>query len=691
MFLVIAEKPSVAKTISQVIGAYQNEEGYLKGRDCMVSWCVGHLAEYAQPEAYGSQYEKWDFGTLPINPRVWKLLVSADKRKQFDVLRELLNRPDVEYVVNACDAGREGELIFQRVYELSKSSLPVKRLWISSMEDTAIQDGFANLKNGKEYENLCRAAICRAQADWLVGINGTRAYTTTYHKKLTVGRVQTPTLFMLVEREKQIRNFQKEKYFNVSLDCDGLSVRKEKIFDKEAADRLTAACMGAEALVQEVTVKGRTEKPPKLYDLTSLQRECNRFYGYSAKQTLDLVQSLYEKKLVTYPRTDSQYLSDDMEDTAGKVIGIVLEKYDIDPFSYPAKPSVRLVLNSGKVTDHHAIIPTAELAKCQLSSLPEKEQKVLKAIALHLLCATAESYRYDETDVLVLCQGEEFRAKGKTIREEGWKNLEARYRGEKEKGTEGLSLPPVEKGQKFKEVKVKATEHFTSPPKRFSEDTLLSAMETAGNQEFDKETEKKGLGTPATRASIIEKLVSCGYALRKGKQIAATDSGMELISVLPEFLTSAKLTAEWENQLLLMEKGKVRSEEFLSGIEELVGQMLDGCRALALEERQRFQSREEIGTCPVCGNPVYEGKKNFYCGNRECRFALWKENRYLESMKKKLDKKMAQELLNQGRTHVCRLYSAKKDSYFDADILLDLSDGRANFKMEFPKGGKKKK
>lgn len=688
MYLVLAEKPSVSQTIGKVIGAYKRENGYLEGRDCIVSWCLGHLAEYAPPEQYDEKYQSWKLEDLPILPEKWKLNVSKEKEEQFEVLRELLNRKELEYVVNACDAGREGELIFHRVYELSGSTLPVKRLWISSMEDSAILEGFEHLKDGSAYENLRHASISRAQADWLIGMNATRAFTASYCHKLTVGRVQTPTLAMLAERDAQIKGFQKQKYFHVELDCGDMTVSSEKIQLAEEAERIQAGCNGREAVVSEVHIAGKTVNPPKLYDLTTLQRESNRLCGYTAKETLDFVQSLYEKKLITYPRTDSQYLSEDMEDTAKVVIAVILKKYEIDPFSYPQEPSVKKILDSSKVTDHHAIIPTAEVMGYSLKELKTGEKNLLFLIAMRLLCATAPVHRYEETELAVSCNGEIFQVKGKVITENGWKEMEEWCRERltgKEVTRESMSLPAVEKGEKYENVKASITEHFTSPPKPYSEDTLLSAMETAGNKEFEEGTEKKGLGTPATRAAIIEKLITSGYAQRKGKQLLPTDKGMELIAVVPDYLKSASMTAEWENQLLKMEKGEVRPEDFQKEIVELISMVLDECRCLTKEELQRFRVKEQIGICPVCGSPVYEGKQNFYCCSRECGFALWKENRYLSGMKKTVNKKMAEELLEKGRTFVKGLYSARKDTTFDAYLLMEVEEERAKFSLEFPK------
>ena len=697
MYLVISEKPSVSQSIGKVIGAYKKEDGYLEGRDCVVSWCLGHLAEYVSPEIYDDSYHMWKFEDLPIVPNPWQLAVAKDKKKQYQILKKLLNRNDFDYVVNACDAGREGELIFKRVYDLSGSKLPVKRLWISSMEDKAIQDGFSKLKDGSEYENLAEASVCRAKADWLIGMNATRALTTSYGKKLIVGRVQSPTLSMLAERSNQIQNFQKQKYFNVSLKLDGLIAEKQKIQFEEEAEEICEKCNGQTATVQKISTAEKTINPPRLYDLTSLQREANRHYGLTAQQTLNCAQSLYEKKLTTYPRTDSQFLTEDMKDNAEKVIALVKKKYGFDnPFDETTlSVNIGRVLNNKKVSDHHAIIPTLEIEKKENVSLSKDEGRVLYLIVIRLLEAVGEPHRYVDTEVTVECMGELFLAKGKEIKNLGWKALEEQIRdfGESNADTEdSMAIRPVSEGEQFYGAKAKKSEHYTSPPKAYSEDTLLAAMENAGNKEFDPEAERKGLGTPATRASIIEKLIHSGYAKRKGKQIQPTEDGMVLSLVLPEYLKSVTMTAEWENQLLEMEQGKVSPKQFMEGIERLIRKVLDECLELSEEERNRFREKKEaIGVCPVCGSPIYEGKKNFYCSSKECSFALWKENRYLESMKKRIDLQSASQLLENGRCSMRNLYSAKKDKYFDADLLMKVKDGRAEFSLEFSnsKGGGK--
>ena len=700
--LVIAEKPSVARTIAGVLVCEDKKDGYLEGPDSVVSWCFGHLAEYAMPEAYDERYRKWSLETLPIIPDRWKLEVTEDKAKQFKVLKDLLNSREFSYVVNACDAGREGELIFNRVYELSGSMLPVKRLWISSMEDSAIREGFRTLKGAEEYRNLADASVCRAQADWLVGMNASRAFTKVYDYRLSVGRVQTPTLAMLVDREVAITGFQKEQYFitHLLIDSQGhqIDAVSEHFNSREEANRLAGMCEGRTAMVTSLDRQTKTAAPPKLYDLTTLQRDANRLFGYTAAKTLECAQSLYENKLITYPRTDSNYLTDDMEQTARDVIAVSREIY---PFlSADSSNETGRLLNSKKVSDHHAIIPTMEIRNADLSGLSAEEKNVLILIAARLICAAGRRHVYETVKATLQCCGYSFTASGKSVKEPGWKTVEdamkKQCRADAENGSdnqdasgEGQDLSTLYKGASFSPAHTKVSEHLTQPPKHFTEDTLLAAMERAGSSEMEADVERKGLGTPATRAGIIDKLIQSKYAVRKKKQVIATDAGKQLVSVLPDYLKSAKMTADWENQLLMIERGQYDSRLFMSGITDMLRKMLDECRQIDRDERNRFgthKEREVIGTCPVCGAPVYEGKQNFYCSNRDCRFVLWKENRYLEKMQKKLDAGMVRDLLAKGKTRVKDLYSVKKDKLFTADLLMEWEDGRAKFSLDFQKG-----
>ena len=693
MELVIAEKPSVAQSIAAVLGATQRKDGYLEGNEYLVSWCVGHLVELAQPESYEEAWKKWSYESLPIIPQEWQHEVKSDTKAQYQILKKLMHDDRVDAVVCATDAGREGELIFRLTYNMAGCRKPMKRLWISSMEESAIRDGFHNLRPGSDYDNLYHSALCRQEADWLVGINGTRLFTVLYGgKALKVGRVQTPTLAMLVDRESKIINFKKEAYYKVSLSDGKLAVISENIQSETEAEELRKLCDGTEAVVTRVKREQKKISPPKLYDLTSLQREANRFFGYTAQKTLDMLQELYEEKMVTYPRTDSQYVTEDMKET---VKMLAKGMTDFLPFleSGQTGENIDRVVNNAKVSDHHAILPTKETIEKGMGGLSSGKKNLLMLIGQQLVQATGEDYLYEQTEIFVQCKEHEFAAKGKLPVQMGFKEVEEAFRKycvkdkKSDEPDNKAKLPEgYKEGRTLASVKAEKSTHYTAPPKMFTEDTLLAAMETAGNREFDSETEKKGLGTPATRANIIEKLVSSGYAERKGKQILPTVAGCELIHVMPENLKSASLTAEWENQLLMMEKGKIQEDEFMDGIVSMITEILSVCRAIPEEERNRFQTaREVIGKCPVCGSDVYEGKTNYYCADRNFPFALWKANRFLESMKKSMDKKMAVELLKKGRTHVKGLYSQKKDSKFDADLVLGVEDGKARFSLEFPK------
>lgn len=679
-YLVIAEKPSVSKSIAKVIGAYRQEDGYLEGGDCVVSWCLGHLAEYAAPEHYDERYENWRFEDLPILPVEWKLLVHNTKKPQFNVLRKLLRSKKFDYVVNACDAGREGEAIFRRVYALAGSNLPIKRLWISSMEDAAIQQGFENLKDGAAYDNLFAASECRAKADWLIGMNGTRAFTKKYGRKQTIGRVQTPTLAMLTERQAKIQNFVKEPYYKVELSGAGVVAVSEQMVQEQDADTVQAACDGQCAVVGSIERKRVEKKPPKLYDLTTLQREANRYYGLTASQTLQAVQELYEEKLVTYPRTDSQFVTEDMRKTVESLV-LALDG---------AAADVSCVINNSKVTDHHALLPTMQGVKCNKAKLSETKQKILSLIIWKLVQAVQPSFIYEDVLVTVCCQGQNFTAKYKEILQPGYTAKSIPF-VESEKDKEVPIPKKLEQGMVIPVVRAEKKQGFTSPPKVYTEDTLLSAMETAGNKEFEKDTEKKGLGTPATRAAILEKLVSSGYVQRKGKQMIPTEDGVAAIRNIPDYLKSASMTAEWENDLLRMERGEIKPHDFMRGIHGLLDKMLADLRQIPTVAAAPHHNKVSVGSCPVCGNPVHESKLSFCCADRSCKFALWKESRYLANMRKTLDKKMAVDLLKKGRTHVKDFYSAKKDKTFAADLVMRVEDGRAQYSLEFPKAPMKKK
>ena len=689
MILVIAEKPSVAQSIAKVLGATSRRDGYLEGNNYIVSWCIGHLVELADASSYDERYAKWRYEDLPIVPEEWLYEVPKDKAQQFKVLRDLMKDKRVTELVCATDAGREGELIFRLVYNKAGCTKPFKRLWISSLEDSAIREGFAHLRDSSEFDQLYEAALCRSKADWIVGINDTRLFTTLYHKKLVVGRVQTPTLAMLAERDGKISTFKKEKYFNVHVSGGNLTADMEKVKTEDEAKTIAAACDKKQAVVSSVKRETKTVNSPKLYDLTTLQREANRYYGFTAQQTLDLVQSLYEKKLLTYPRTDSQFITDDMESTVRQVIYIVCRKVPIfDGLSYA--PDLRRITNNAKVTDHHAIIPTVQLEKQDISALPESEQKILRLVAMRLLSATGEKHTYEETSLTISCEGYVFSTKGKTVVQEGWKAVEQRFKTalkSKEHDEPEKMLPAVSEGDVLDAVSASVTEHYTTPPKQYTEDTLLSAMETAGNEAFDDDTEKKGLGTPATRAGVIEKLVKSGYAERKGKSIVPTKDGLNLVCVLPEQITSPAMTAEWENTLMQIERGQADGDKFLAGIVDMTSSLVKAYPFLSDAEANRFDSgKEVIGKCPRCGSPVYVGKGNYYCSSKECSFCLWEDNKFFSNKKKKLTKKIAKELLDKGWCRVTGLYTPKRPQLYDAIIRLDDTGGKyVSFKMEFEK------
>ena len=702
MKLVIAEKPSVAMSLAAVLGATERKDGYLEGSGYLVSWCVGHLLELAQPEAYKEQYTKWRYEDLPILPENWKYEVPKDKKTQLALLCRLMKDKRVDSVVCATDAGREGELIFRLVYEYTGCNKPMERLWISSMEDAAIREGFDHLRPGSDYDKLYDAAVCRAGADWLIGINATRLFSVLYGVTLNVGRVMSPTLALLIQRESDIESFISKPFYVPEITCGGFTASGEKMTERSEAEKIRMDCDHNSAFVRSVEKQVKTIQPPRLYDLTTLQRECNRIYGYTAQQTLDYVQSLYEKKLATYPRTDSQYLTKDMQATAASLI---LWLRDNMPFGKgcAGEPDIDRVTDDSKVTDHHAIIPTVEIARTDLSELPSGERDVLTLLAVRLLCATTQANRFEAVTAMLDCQGYTFTAKGKTILQSGWKEVERIHRmsirqSETEhKENEDAALPVLKEGQTFETVSASLREGKTSPPKHYTEDTLLSAMETAGAEDMPDDAERKGLGTPATRAATLEKLVSAGFVQRKKKQLIPTEKGRNLIAVLPDNIKSPILTAEWESMLKQVEHGELSATSFMDQIADMSRTLVK--EHTAPEKRfadlfpsSRETAHEAVGVCPRCGAPVYEGKKGFFCDNRECSFALWKDNRFFSSKKKSITKSVAAALLKEGRISMSGLYSEKTGKTYDAEVILDDTGGKyVNFKLEFPiKKGRRK-
>ena len=702
MKLVIAEKPSVAMSLAAVLGATERKDGYLEGSGYLVSWCVGHLLELAQPEAYKEQYAKWRYEDLPILPENWKYEVPKDKKTQLALLCRLMKDKRVDSVVCATDAGREGELIFRLVYEYAGCNKPMERLWISSMEDAAIREGFDHLRPGSDYDKLYDAAVCRAGADWLIGINATRLFSVLYGVTLNVGRVMSPTLALLVQRESDIESFISKPFYVPEITCGGFTASGEKMTERSEAEKIRMDCDHNSAFVRSVEKQVKTIQPPRLYDLTTLQRECNRIYGYTAQQTLDYVQSLYEKKLATYPRTDSQYLTKDMQATAASLILWLRDNMTFGK-GYAGEPDIDRVTDDSKVTDHHAIIPTVEIARTDLSELPSGERDVLTLLAVRLLCATTQANRFEAVTAMLDCQGYTFTAKGKTILQSGWKEVERIHRmsirqSETEhKENEAVALPVLQEGQTFEAVSASLREGKTSPPKHYTEDTLLSAMETAGAEDMPEDAERKGLGTPATRAATLEKLVSAGFVQRKKKQLIPTEKGKNLIAVLPDNIKSPILTAEWESMLKQVEHGELSATSFMDQIADMSRTLVK--EHTAPEERfaDLFPSskgtvHEAVGVCPRCGAPVYEGKKGFFCDNRECSFALWKDNRFFSSKKKSITKSVAAALLKEGRISMSGLYSEKTGKTYDAEVILDDTGGKyVNFKLEFPvKKGRRK-
>jgi DNA topoisomerase-3 len=730
--LVIAEKKSVAESIAKVLNANKREDGYFitdsslldtkksystktgghsgicdvlddtsikitEGGGYIVSWCVGHLVGLADAYEYDERYGKWRREDLPIVPADWKYVIFDAKRKQFNILRSLMNRKDVDRLVCATDAGREGELIYRFVYLMAGCKKPFKRLWISSMEESAIKAGFANLKDGSDRDPLYYSALCRAKADWLIGINATRLFSTLYGKTLNVGRVQTPTLAMLTARSAAVSGFVKEKYYLARLNLDteggGIAARSAKIPAADEAEKIRAAADGKTAVCVSLTKERKTVPPPKLFDLTALQRESNRLFGLTAQQTLDAAQKLYEAKLLTYPRTDSRCLTSDMAVMLPGLVNAGAAFIGAGDDKPPLACNTAQVINDAKVSDHHAIIPTAELAKTDISKLPEPERRLLSLVSSRLVCAVGEKHVYEAVTAVLDCGGHSFTAKGKTVIADGWKAIETRFISvpklkDADAGTEdGGALPPIAEGQTFNNAAAAVTEHYTKPPAPYTEDTLLAAMESAGASETNEDAERKGLGTPATRAAVIEKLVNGGFVARRGKQLIPTPDGETLIKILPDTLTSPALTSEWENALTLIAKGRERPDSFMRGIEDMARSLVGDNAAPIDEYKQFFGERENIGKCPRCGGNVVESKKNFHCESGDCGFVMWKTDRFFTSRKKELTKQVAAELLKTGKAKVRGMYSEKKGKTFDAVVLLADTGGKyVNYRFDIPDG-----
>ena len=681
----MTEKPSVAMSYAKVLGVQGRQDGYLEGSGYIVSWCIGHLVELAPPSTYDEKYVKWNVADLPILPQRWQYLVSASTKKQFGILKKLMHRADVESIICATDAGREGELIFRLVYEQAGCKKPVSRLWLSSMEDNAIREGFANLKPSTEYDALYQAALCRERADWMVGINCSRLFSCLYGRPLAVGRVMTPTLAMTVEREAAIAAFVPEKFYTVALELtSGFVALSRRISEKADAEKLLAECRKEMvSTIQKITRKEKAENPPPLYDLTTLQRDANRLLGFTAQQTLNYAQSLYEKKLITYPRTNSRFLTEDMAASLPGLMSAAAGAFDV----HEAVPvHAEQAINNSKVGDHHALLPTASVAQADFSALPAGELSILRLITVRLLCAVGEPHRYAETTLTTICAGKEFSAKGKVVLDEGWKGIERKMLDDLlDKKKEPAALPDVQEQSECGIAGAELKEGQTSPPKHFTEDTLLHSMETASADSMPEDAERQGIGTPATRAAIIEKLVAKGFLERKGdkktKVLLPTDKGKALITVMPEEVQSADMTADWETKLLRVERGEMEPKTFMTEINDMISSLVNTTEAV--KGASALMKNKVIGICPNCGKSVVEREKGYFCENRECRFVLWKDNAFFKRLGKRMDAHVADKLLRDGRVRLKDCRSAKGKTYNATVLLTTEADGRSKFSLEF--------
>ena len=686
--LIVTEKPSVAMAYAKVLGATNRQDGYLEGNGYLVSWCVGHLVELAPPNVYDAKYVKWSIADLPILPQKWQYLVSASTKKQFGILQKLMQRPDVDSIVNSCDSGREGELIFRLVYQQAGCKKPFSRLWLSSMEENAIREGFAHLKPSTEYDALYNAALCRERADWMVGINCSRLFSCLYGRSLAVGRVMTPTLAMAVQREAAIAAFTPEKFYTVSLAFEGDGTASSKRFSqKEDAETLLANCRKeVSTVVQKVERKEKNEKPPQLYDLTTLQRDANRLLGFTAQQTLNYAQSLYEKKLITYPRTDSRFLTEDMAASLPGLVSAVAGAFSVGE-AVPVH--AEQVINNSKVSDHHALLPTASMVQADFSALPAGELSVLRLIAARLLCAMGEPHRCAETVLTTICAGEEFTAKGKVVLDEGWKGIERKMLDDLlDKKKEPAALPDVQEQSECGISGAELKEGQTYPPKHFTEDTLLHSMETASADSMPEDAERQSIGTPATRAATIEKLVQKGFLERKGdkktKVLLPTDKGKALITVMPEQIQSADMTADWEAKLLRIERGEMEPEIFMMEINTMITALVENTEAA--KGADVLMKNKMIGVCPNCGANVVEREKGWFCESNPCRFVLWKDNAFFKRLGKRMDAHVADKLLRDGRIRLKDCKSTKGKVYNATVLLSTEADGRSKFSLEFEDG-----
>ncbi|HHU13149.1 MAG TPA: DNA topoisomerase 3 [Clostridiaceae bacterium] len=673
MILIVAEKPSVALTLARVLGATKKKDGFYEGEGLLVSWCIGHLVSFMDADEYDACYQTWRYDDLPIVPSPWKLTVSKGKEVQYRVLESLLHRIDVNEVCCATDAGREGELIFRFVYEKAGGKQPVTRLWLRSMEEKAIQKGFSSRQPAREYDNLYHAALCRAKADWLVGINASRLFSILYRTTLPVGRVQSPTLALVVAREASIENFKRTPYFRLRLRLDGFEALSSRFAARSEAEACMRFLQDKEVVVQDINTEDKRVQPPLLYDLTTLQRDANRLFGFTASETLELAQRLYEKKLITYPRTDSNYLTTDMADTVNDTIHTLQHALHM---TLPYQPKTERLLRNAKVRDHHALIPALSVTESVFQDLPDNEQTIIECIARRLLQSTGTAHGYQLRTVTLTSRDQVFTAKGKVIVDLGWKALEKENDSDQGEADEEKvqSLPTLQVGQHLFIESLAVTAHETTPPKPYTDDTLLAAMEKAGKDELneDLEPERQGLGTPATRAGIIEKLIASKLLVREKRTLRPTPKGTNLIAILPDALKSPSLTAEWENRLNRMASGNESADAFLTDIETSLQTLVSTYQAIKTSETNRFNPpKEVVGQCPRCSMTIHESKKNFYCSNRGCDFVMWKNDLFFTQKKATLTKDVAATLLAGETVWFKSLHSAKTKKTYQGGISMN--------------------
>nr|WP_312576873.1 DNA topoisomerase 3 [Sedimentibacter sp.] len=706
MKLIITEKPSVAKDIARVLKVKGSRDGYIEGKECIITWCVGHLIQLSYPEEYNIKYKTWNMNDLPIFPRKFKYSVNPSTIKQYEIVKGLMLDEKISEIICATDAGREGQLIFGYVYVTSGCNKPVKRLWISSMTDEAILDGFNNLKDNKEFFSLFLSAKARSEADWLVGINATRLFTVKYDQMLTIGRVQTPTLSLIVSRQKEIDNFVSEPFYEVEADCDMFSAtwfnkNGTRLKNIEEAEGIKKKCEDKEGVITKLKTKRATVERPLLYDLTELQRDGNKRYGYTAEQTLEAAQNLYEKyKLATYPRTDSRYLTKDMK---GKLTDLLLNikqgwngsGYCVDKIIGQKINADKRIIDDKKVTDHHAIIVTPNIRNANSIKLPEREKNILRLIIARFISALDKKQEYDQTDIELKIENEKFKARGKKVIIPGWKEVEDIILGKVKEDAEDKEITiNIKVDDKITPKEIKVLTRKTSPPKPYNEATLLTAMETAGKQIEDEKLKEEmksiGLGTPATRAGIIEKLISVGYIKRNKKNLVPTENGIQLIEIVHDKLKKPDLTGEWESQLSKIANKEASSKDFIYDIKKYVYEIVNEGKTSTIKNvnfinKYKKNNKEVIGICPRCGRDVYENKKSFYCSGYKnvpsCRFSMWKENRNLKEKGIILTKKDAKQLLTEKHTIINGLKDSEGKEY---DIVLVLQDTgkHVNYRIE---------